>query len=75
MGEYRKYIEDDIRTTRTPMHREKLKEIREKYRKADAFDEIRGYSEDQLAYDLDDSSVLANVQYAIQKAVDETEDY
>lgn len=60
-------------------YRQKMKEqkklVKELSIKAAAFDEIRGYSEDQMAYDLDDSYVLSNVSYAIQKTVDETEDY
>lgn len=50
MGDYRKYIEDDIRATRTPMYREKLQELDEVYRKAEAFDEMKDKYAENLNY-------------------------
>lgn len=59
MGDYRKYIEDDIRANRTPMHREKLQELDEKYRKAKAFDEIVELEPKNLKY-VDRPHLLRN---------------
>ena len=48
-------------------------ELIEVYRKAQAFDEIVRFMEYQQAYDLTDSMVIQDIDYAIRKVFTEVE--
>ena len=48
-------------------------ELIEVYRKAEAFDEIVRFMEYQQAYDLTDSMVIQDIDYAIRKVFTEVE--
>ena len=66
--EYKELIEQAIIDDDRPLDWEEgFKELDEVYAKAQAFDEIVRCMEHQQAYDLTDSMVMQDIDYAIRK--------
>ena len=66
--EYKELIEQAIIDDDRPLDWEEgFKELDEVYAKAQAFDEIVRCMEHQQAYDLTDSMVMQDIDYAIKK--------
>ena len=72
--EYKELIEQAIIDDDRPLDWEEgFKELDEVYAKAQAFDEIVRCMEHQQAYDLTDSMVMQDIDYAIRKLFTEVE--
>lgn len=72
--EYKALIEQAIIDDDRPLDWEEgFKELDEVYAKAQAFDEIVRCMEYQQAYDLTDSMVMQDIDYAIRKLFTEVE--
>ena len=72
--EYKELIEQAIIDDDRPLDWEEgFKELDEVYAKAQAFDEIVRCMEYQQAYDLTDSMVIQDIDYAIRKVFTEVE--
>ena len=72
--EYKELIEQAIIDDDRPLDWEEgFKELDEVYAKAQAFDEIVRCMEYQQAYDLTDSMVMQDIDYAIRKLFTEVE--
>ena len=72
--EYKELIEQAIIDDDRPLDWEEgFKELDEVYAKAQAFDEIVRCMEYQQAYDLTDSVVMQDIDYAIRKLFTEVE--
>ena len=72
--EYKELIEQAIIGDDRPLDWEEgFKELDEVYAKAQAFDEIVRCMEYQQAYDLTDSMVMQDIDYAIRKLFTEVE--
>ena len=72
--EYKELIEQAIIDDDRPLDWEEgFKELDEVYAKAQAFDEIVHCMEHQQAYDLTDSMVMQDIDYAIRKLFTEVE--
>ena len=72
--EYKALIEQAIIDDDRPLDWEEgFKELDEVYAKAQAFDEIVRCMEHQQAYDLTDSMVMQDIDYAIRKLFTEVE--
>ena len=72
--EYKELIEQSIIDDNRPLDWEEgFKELDEVYAKAQAFDEIVRCMEHQQAYDLTDSMVMQDIDYAIRKLFTEVE--
>ena len=72
--EYKELIEQAIIDDDRPLDWEEgFKELDEVYAKAEAFDEIVRCMEHQQAYDLTDSMVMQDIDYAIRKLFTEVE--
>lgn len=72
--EYKELIEQAIIDDDRPLDWEEgFKELDEVYAKAQAFDEIVRCMEHQQAYDLTDSMVIQDIDYAIRKLFTEVE--
>ena len=72
--EYKELIEQAIIDDDRPLDWEEgFKELDEVYAKAQAFDEIVRFMEYQQAYDLTDSMVIQDIDYAIRKVFTEVE--
>ena len=73
-SEYKELIEQAIIDDDRPLDWEEgFKELDEVYAKAQAFDEIVRCMEHQQAYDLTDSMVMQDIDYAIRKLFTEVE--
>ena len=74
--EYKELIEQAIIDDDRPLDWEEgFKELDEVYAKAQAFDEIVRCMEYQQAYDLTDSMVMQDIDYAIRKLFTEVEQW
>ena len=76
--EYKESLKEDLQhlyeiPTGVWKYKEKLSELDEVYAKAQAFDEIVRCMEYQQAYDLTDSMVMQDIDYAIRKLFTEVE--
>lgn len=76
--EYKESMKEDLQhlyeiPTGVWKYKEKLEELDEVYAKAQAFDEIVRCMEYQQAYDLTDSMVMQDIDYAIRKLFTEVE--
>ena len=72
--EYKELIEQAIIDDDRPLDWEEgFNELDEVYAKAQAFDEIVRFMEYQQAYDLTDSMVIQDIDYAIRKVFTEVE--
>ena len=72
--EYKELIEQAIIDDDRPLDWEEgFNELDEVYAKAQAFDEIVCFMEYQQAYDLTDSMVIQDIDYAIRKVFTEVE--
>ena len=72
--EYKELIEQAIIDDDRPLDWEEgFKELDEVYAKSQAFDEIVRCMEHQHAYDLTDSMVMQDIDYAIRKLFTEVE--
>ena len=72
--EYKELIEQAIIDDDRPLDWEEgFKELDEVYAKSQAFDEIVRCMEYQQAYDLTDSMVIQDIDYAIRKVFTEVE--
>ena len=72
--EYKELIEQAIIDDDRPLDWEEgFKELDRVYAKAQAFDEIVRCMEHQQAYDLTDSMVMQDIDYAIRKLFTEVE--
>ena len=76
--EYKESLKEDLQhlyeiPTGVWKYKEKLSELDEVYAKAQAFDEIVRCTEHQQAYDLTDSMVMQDIDYAIRKLFTEVE--
>ena len=76
--EYKESMKEDLQhlyeiPTGVWKYKEKLEELDEVYAKAQAFDEIVRCVEYQQAYDLTDSMVMQDIDYAIRKLFTEVE--
>ena len=72
--EYKELIEQAIIDDDRPLDWEEgFKELDEVYAKAQAFDEIVRCMEHQQAYDLTDSMIMQDIDYAIRKLFTEVE--
>ena len=76
--EYKESMKEDLQhlyeiPTGVWKYKEKLSELDEVYAKAQAFDEIVRCMEYQQAYDLTDSMVMQDIDYAIRKLFTEVE--
>ena len=72
--EYKALIEQAIIDDNRPLDWEEgFKELDEVYAKSQAFDEIVRCMEYQQAYDLTDSMVMQDIDYAIRKLFTEVE--
>ena len=72
--EYKELIEQAIIDDDRPLDWEEgFNELDEVYAKAQAFDEIVRFMEYQQAYDLTDSMVVQDIDYAIRKVFTEVE--
>ena len=76
--EYKESLKEDLQhlyeiPTGVWKYKEKLEELDEVYAKAQAFDEIVRFMEYQQAYDLTDSMVIQDIDYAIRKVFTEVE--
>ena len=72
--EYKELIEQAIIDDDRPLDWEEgFKELDEVYAKSQAFDEIVRCMEYQQAYDLTDSMVMQDIDYAIRKLFTEVE--
>ena len=72
--EYKELIEQAIIDDDRPLDWEEgFKELDEVYAKSQAFDEIVRCMEHQQAYDLTDSMVMQDIDYAIRKLFTEVE--
>ena len=72
--EYKELIEQAIIDDDRPLDWEEgFKELDEVYAKAQAYDEIVRCMEYQQAYDLTDSMVMQDIDYAIRKLFTEVE--
>ena len=72
--EYKELIEQAIIDDDRPLDWEEgFKELDHVYAKAQAFDEIVRCMEHQQAYDLTDSMVMQDIDYAIRKLFTEVE--
>src|SRR5699024_1668985 len=76
--EYNESLKEDLQhlyeiPTGVWKYKEKLEELDEVYAKAQAFDEIVRCMEHQQAYDLTDSMVMQDIDYAIRKLFTEVE--
>ena len=72
--EYKELIEQAIIDDDRPLDWEEgFKELDEVYAKAQAFDEIVRFMEYQQAYNLTDSMVIQDIDYAIRKVFTEVE--
>lgn len=74
--EYKESMKEDLQhlyeiPTGVWKYKEKLDELDEVYAKAQAFDEIVRCMEYQQAYDLTDSMVMQDIDYAIRKVFTE----
>ena len=70
--EYKESLKEDLQhlyeiPTGVWKYKEKLEELDEVYAKSQAFDEIVRCMEYQQAYDLTDSMVMQDIDYAIRK--------
>ena len=76
--EYKESMKEDLQhlyeiPTSVWKYKEKLEELDEVYAKSQAFDEIVRCMEYQQAYDLTDSMVMQDIDYAIRKLFTEVE--
>ena len=76
--EYKESMKEDLQhlyeiSTGVWKYKEKLEELDEVYAKSQAFDEIVRCMEYQQAYDLTDSMVMQDIDYAIRKLFTEVE--
>ena len=76
--EYKESMKEDLQhlyeiPTGVWKYKEKLEELDEVYAKSQAFDEIVRFMEYQQAYDLTDSMVIQDIDYAIRKVFTEVE--
>lgn len=76
--EYKESMKEDLQhlyeiPTGVWKYKEKLEELDEVYAKSQAFDEIVRCMEYQQAYDLTDSMVMQDIDYAIRKLFTEVE--
>ena len=76
--EYKESMKEDLQRlyeipTGVWKYKEKLEELDEVYAKSQAFDEIVRCMEYQQAYDLTDSMVMQDIDYAIRKLFTEVE--
>ena len=76
--EYKESLKEDLQhlyeiPTGVWKYKEKLSELDEVYAKSQAFDEIVRCMEYQQAYDLTDSMVMQDIDYAIRKLFTEVE--
>ena len=76
--EYKESVKKDLQhlyeiPTGVWKYKEKLEELDEVYAKSQAFDEIVRCMEYQQAYDLTDSMVMQDIDYAIRKLFTEVE--
>ena len=76
--EYKESMKEDLQhlyeiPTGVWRYKEKLEELDEVYAKSQAFDEIVRCMEYQQAYDLTDSMVMQDIDYAIRKLFTEVE--